>query len=149
MVERGDDTASAACTSLLYRVCCDPPPSEHTPAREGETIEGSRTIYAESTQSSAQVLRRQTQSVSGKQNLDPLRLALISRCGNHSGACLAPAATAPTPNNPTECLLPPHRVKNVSLCDFGPGVVRLCEQHTNTQIRKPAPTNRRKVSDAR
>ena len=23
--ERGDDTASAACTSILYRVCYDPP----------------------------------------------------------------------------------------------------------------------------
>ena len=25
MMERGDDTASAACTSILYRVCYDPP----------------------------------------------------------------------------------------------------------------------------
>ena len=48
--ERGDDTArstlwgpSAACTSILYRVCYDPPPMS-TPAREGETIEGSRTM---------------------------------------------------------------------------------------------------------
>ena len=24
-MERGDDTASAACTSILYRVCYDPP----------------------------------------------------------------------------------------------------------------------------
>ena len=44
MMERGDDTASAACTSILYRVCYAPPPSpnEHTSEpREGETIEGS------------------------------------------------------------------------------------------------------------
>ena len=40
--ERGGDTASAACTSILYRVCYDPPPM-NTPVREGETIEGSRT----------------------------------------------------------------------------------------------------------
>ena len=45
-----------ACTSILYRVCYDPPPM-NTPAREGETIEGSRTIHAESTLSSAQVLK--------------------------------------------------------------------------------------------
>ena len=50
MMERGDDTArstlcgpSAACTSILYRVCYDPPPM-NTPVREGETIEGSRTM---------------------------------------------------------------------------------------------------------
>ena len=41
--ERGDDTALAACTSILYRVCYDPPPM-NTPVREGETIEGSRTM---------------------------------------------------------------------------------------------------------
>ena len=43
MMERGDDTASAACTPILYRVCYDPPPM-NTPVREGETIEGSRTM---------------------------------------------------------------------------------------------------------
>ena len=43
MMERGDDTASAACTSIRYRVCYDPPPM-NTPVREGETIEGSRTM---------------------------------------------------------------------------------------------------------
>ena len=46
-MERGDDTASAACTSILYRVCSRvfvmTPPNEHT-SEGGETIEGSRTM---------------------------------------------------------------------------------------------------------
>ena len=33
----------AACTSILYRVCYESPPM-NTPVREGETIEGSRTM---------------------------------------------------------------------------------------------------------
>ena len=39
-MQRGDDTASAACTSIF---CYDPPPM-NTPVREGETIEGSRLV---------------------------------------------------------------------------------------------------------
>ena len=46
-MKRGDDTAPAACTyldpdSCMYRVCYDPP--MNTPVREGETIEGFRTM---------------------------------------------------------------------------------------------------------
>ena len=55
--ERGDDTALAACTSILYRVCYDPP-TMNTPVREGQTIEGSRINHAESTLSGAQVLKK-------------------------------------------------------------------------------------------
>ena len=43
-MERGDDTASASVhLDVLYRVCYDPPPM-NTPVREGETIDGSRTM---------------------------------------------------------------------------------------------------------
>ena len=56
--ERGDDTACAACTSILYHVVMPPSPM-NTPVREGETIEGSRTTrnrpYPVTT--SAQVLK--------------------------------------------------------------------------------------------
>ena len=40
-MERGDDTASAGCTSILYRVCYDPPPM-NTPSSEGGRDERSR-----------------------------------------------------------------------------------------------------------
>jgi len=60
MMERGDDTArstlwgpSAACTSILYRVCYDPP-NEHT--SEGGRDDRGVPYHAESTLSSAQVL---------------------------------------------------------------------------------------------
>ena len=53
--ERGDDTASAACTLILYRVCYDPPPM-NTPVREGDDDRGVP-YHAESTLSSAQVLK--------------------------------------------------------------------------------------------
>ena len=56
--ERGDDTALAACTSILYRVCYDPPQSPmNTPVREGETIEGSRTMRNRPYQVLKQVLK--------------------------------------------------------------------------------------------
>ena len=41
--ERGDDTASAACTPRSCTVFVMTPPQMNTPVREGETIEGSRT----------------------------------------------------------------------------------------------------------
>jgi len=51
--ERGDDTALAACTSILYRVCYDPP-HEHT--SEGGRDDRGVPYHAESALSSAQVL---------------------------------------------------------------------------------------------
>ena len=53
-MERGDDTASAACTSILYRVCYDPP-NEHT--SEGGRDDRGVPYHAEPTLSSAQVLK--------------------------------------------------------------------------------------------
>ena len=40
MMERGDDTASAACTSRSCTVFVRTLPPMNTPMREGETIEG-------------------------------------------------------------------------------------------------------------
>ena len=57
--ERGDDTASAACTSILYRVCYDPP-DEHT--SEGGRDDRGVPYHAESALSSAQVLKEPGQA---------------------------------------------------------------------------------------